>query len=190
MLSAGQQDSTVCLRLFDEVILDLAKANWFVNMTVTDTHEVIPAAVQSFPANAVNLLGVFYGAHQVEMASLRELEYAAGPQWRDDVGEPVSYVVEGETVQTFRLYPQPNVKPSALGALFGEPLGRDFLDGAIVVLHSETRETVPDYLDLPIALMVIGREFERESDHQHTVFARSAGRLGTLILKMVTPRAD
>lgn len=187
-LAVSQNDVAMSSRFYDEVILDLAKLNWFMRMTILDSSGAVPAAVQSFPANVVNLLGVFYGAHQLEPAKLRELEYV-NPQWRDELGEPTNYVEDGETVHTFRLYPAPIAPPTTFAFPFGEPFGRGYPDEAVVILHSETRVTLPDYLDLPVALLIVEREFQRESDHQHPVFAKSAGELARMMLMLVQPRA-
>lgn len=187
-MAVSQNDAAMSSRFFSEVMLDLAKLNWFVRMTIIDSSGAVPAAVQSYPENVVNLLGVFYGGHQLELAKLRELEYV-NPQWRDETGEPTSYIEEGETAHTFRLYPAPIAPPTTLAFPFGEPFGRGYPDGVVVILHSETRTTLPDYLDLPVALLVIEREFERESDHQHPVFAKAAGELGRMMLALVQPKA-
>lgn len=184
-LSASQNDAAMSQRYYDEIVFDLAKQKWFVN--VEQVPVVVGQAAYSYPANVVHLMHVFFGSAQLELARLRELEYV-NPQWRDEEGEAVSYVLENEAARQFRLYPIPDVPTSTPLVLFGEPLGRDFRDGAITEMYSETRTTLPNYLDLPIALKIIEREFSRESDHQHSVFAAAAGKIGDLMLKMVDPR--
>lgn len=185
MLSVGQNDPLMSERFYTEVVIDLAKQKFFVNVESQDV--VVGTAVYAYPPNAVDLVRVFFGATQLQSAGLRELEYV-DPQWRSAQGDPQAYVLDGETTQTYRLYPVP-ATPSQIGVPpFAEPFGRGFLDGRITTLYSEQRTVVPDYLDIPIALKIIEREFQRESNHQHMVLAKTAGKLAELLLQMVDPR--
>ena len=184
-LSVSQNDAAMSERFYDEIIIDLAKQRWFVN--IEQVPVVVGQAVYDYPTVAVHLLHVFFGAAQLEPAKLRELEYV-NSQWRVEKGEPLSYVREAEDTKTFRVYPIPDTPTVVPAVLYGEPLGRDFRDGAITELYLETRTTLPDYLDVPVALKIMEREFSRESDHQHPVLAKTAGRLGDLMLQMVDPR--
>jgi hypothetical protein len=96
-------------------------------------------------------------------------------------------VVEDEAHRTFRLYPTPVTTSKSFIFLNGQPLGLDFPAYAVVVFHTETRQDLPAWLELPVALEVAAREMERESNHRHLPFAATAHQLASVLFSMVAP---
>lgn len=167
-LGRGQADPTNAERDYRDVVFDAGRFELATEVTL------IPAAAGTaqyvLPAGAVRLLGVFYDDVALLPVSLAELE-AVNPQWRDEVGAPVAYVTETETVQTFRLYPVPDIDSKSFVPVVGEPLGLDFPESNLAVVHTEVRDDLPDWTDLVFAFGVLTREFSRESAHRDTEFA-------------------
>jgi hypothetical protein len=178
----GQADATAAERYYRDVVFDAGRIELATELTL------VPAtagdADYALPSGAVRLLGVFFDDVALLPVSLRELE-ATNPQWRDEVGAPVAYVTEGETVQTFRLYPAPDVNSKSFIPVFGEPTGRDFPLYNLAILHTEIRDDYPEWTDLVFAFGVLAREFARESNHRDPVFAAACHQVFTSLIEVL-----
>jgi hypothetical protein len=97
---------------------------------------------------------------------LRELE-VLNSGWRNAVGTPIAYTLEAEAVQTAELYPAPYTTSPA------------------TAIYVENRTNVLPILTLPVALLVLQREFSRQSDHVDPDFAALCGTLGQLLLDLL-----
>ncbi len=53
------------------------------------------------------------------------------------------------------------------------------------MIATETRDGYPEWLNLPLALLVLAREFARESDHRDPAFSTACAQLGKVALAMV-----
>lgn len=183
-LGSSQGDALTIDRYYREVVFELARHRWIITASLIPP--VPGTAVYNFPAGTVDLIRCFYDAHMLVEAKIDELNWI-NPQWRDERGAPIAYVYEGETTKTFRAYPIPDVAPSTYAFIFGEDFGRGYPDGTLAVIQSETRDDLPAYLDLPIALAVCAREFERDSNHQDQVFAKACNDLSLVLFGLAKP---
>lgn len=182
-LSNGLADATLAERYYREAVFDLGKQGWLTQATL------VPATAgtgsYSFPAGAIELLALFYDDDQLDALYLRELEWIRS-DWRDAHGSPVGYVRQDENDKTFRLYPIPDTSSKDFIFLFGSPLGLDYPEYSLAVVHTETRDDLPAWLELPVTFRILELEFERESSHRDPVFAKLCGELSKLLFVMVT----
>lgn len=66
----------------------------------------------------------------------------------------------------------------------GEPLGEGFPDNSGAIIYSEKRtESLTEWLALPVALEMLGKEFSRSSDHQDIQFADACKELSELFFQ-------
>ncbi len=181
-LANTQASATNLDQFYDDVVKDVAQQALFNVIEIMDA----PAgqAVYVKPDRTSQLLGVFFDDTMLSLVTLRELE-ATRPQWRDSVGRPVAYLIEDLGHDEFQLYPAPVTTGDPVVPVHGAPFGLDYPANTIAVLASEIREDMPDWLDLPLALIVLSREFARPSPHMDKTFAAACRQLGTLFLSMV-----
>lgn len=163
----------------DDVCIDLSLRGWLC--------ELVPLVVASgqstytLPAEATSLLAAFYDDTELSAASIGAMGSRA--DWRARPGRPRTVVRETEADRTARVFPVPNVASAPAGA---NPLGDGFPVGAIHLLVTEKRTTLPEWLALPAALLVLAREFARESDHRDLTFAGACQQLADAYLDMVS----
>jgi hypothetical protein len=183
-LSTNQADATAIDKYYDEVVADLGRTEWLVTASLVTatagTNEYTP------PATAIDLLHLFYDDRLLYESKLRAIE-SVNTHWRDERGPPKSYIIEDETNKQFRLYPSPVVSSKDFIFMFGSPLGLDFPEYAICIVHTEQREVLPKWLEMPVAFAILSREFARESDHKDAQFADSCKALAEMLMKMVGP---
>lgn len=180
-LSAGLADAVVCDGVYNELVQVIAATS---EQLVAST--LLPVAQEQATFQLldqhVNLLAAFFGGRQLSPTLARQLD-AITPTWRDVAGSPSSYIEETEADQTFRVYPKPQ-SPS-WGFDFsptGTPLGQDYPTDAVHVLVTDRREDLPDELELPVACLILEREFARVSNHSNLALARLYGDFGRLLL--------
>ena len=182
-LSLSTADATAIERYYRDVVYDLAAGGWLAQATLVATTAQLGS--YSMPDTSVSLLGLFYDDRQLTEEGLRSLE-AFDSHWRDIRGVPIVYVVEGETEGSFLLVPTPEIASKDFIFMFGRPFGVEFPEYALAVVHTETRDDLPAWLELPVAFKVLALEFMRESDHQDKDFAAACGQLAVVLLTMVT----
>lgn len=175
-LSFNLADTTVTPVLFDECIQELGHdpRAWLTAVGTQNLANTNALVTLAGSLNIVRMLGLFYQDRQLRQATVGELDAFSG-SWRDEVGKPVAYVVEEEKDRIVRLYPRPSQAVS----------GTITTDPPLSIVYTEQRTTVPDWLDLPVALLVFAREFERESNHRDIDTAAIARALGEDMLRMV-----
>lgn len=127
------------------------------------------------------ILEMFYDSEIVLKESLHSMNIH-NPAWRDLKGPPEFYTIEPETSKQFRLVPQPQVSSKDFSFLFGEPLGVDFPEYSVGLIHTKIQDENPDWLDLPIALKVAAQEFLKESKYQDVEFAQICDQLADMVL--------
>ena len=165
MLCYSGGDETEMTRIFDELMIELSHDSraWFVNVASFD--------IGAFPLalNVVQLLAAFYEGRQLSRESLQHLD-AARPGWRNLVGAPLAYVTEDQDDRQLLLVPQAVAPPP----------------DAMTIIYTESRTSlIPDVLSLPLAWLVLGREFARESPHRDAAFAEVATALGHHLLDYI-----
>jgi len=181
-LSMGLADATLADRYYTDIIRLLGQREWLTQATLLPVTG--GTASYSLPDIAVRLLAVFYDDRLLPQSSILEMQ-AVDPHWRDRLGTPIVHVVEDETTGDFVLYPIPAFNSKDFIFIFGAPFGLDYPEYAVAIIHTETREDVPAYMELPIALAVCAREFERESDHRDAIFAVACRKLSDLLFGLI-----
>lgn len=186
-LSSGTNDPSTTDRYYNDVMIELARENWTCD-------------AQAFAVNAgqtevnlgtlsyVNLLGVVYDDREIDEIPLRQLEML-DPYWRDSRGITTSFTREDETGKFVALYPTPNITSNPLGGTFGEPLGGDYTTyNAVVFFSIAPLDPLqpPYYLELPTAMRVMAKEFNRESDHPDPALCALSDQLSQLFKDMLT----
>jgi hypothetical protein len=167
-------DALETSRLFDEVILALGQDShaWLVQIGTTDTGT--DDDNYTLPANVIRLLAVFSDDRQL----MREQDYCLPAEWRDQLGQPLAYTVEGKSDRILRFFPRPDRVAT------GKPF--EDLHGAPTIIYTEQRTTgIPAQLHLPIALLTLSREFERETAHRDQDFSGICAALGANMLRML-----
>lgn len=182
-LSYAQADATTVDRYYAEVVQDLTRRGAVVTITLVDV--VAGTATYSPPDEAIDVLGVYYDDRVLSRATPRELEWSYGRHWRDVRGSPVAYVEVDETEQAFRLVPVPDHASKPASFIGGSPFGVDYPEGTLALIVTERREDLPEWFDLPLALLVCAREFARESNHRDGGFAQACGSLADAMLAML-----
>lgn len=141
-------------------------------------------AAFAVPNSAFRILGVWYDDRQLAATDMRQLE-SATPWWRDAVGVPRAFIVETEGDRLFRLYPAPDAPSDELSFPHGLPFGVDYPQNIVPVAYTETRDHLPDWMDLLVAFAMLSREFARESRHRDATFASAVRKLADRCLNMV-----
>ena len=121
----------------------------------------------TLPSSLLNLIKIIYDGKACSLLELREVE-VLNSGWRNAVGYPIAYIEQAESAQTVELS----------RAVHEQPAKRDRH-------YVENRTNVLPILTLPVALLVLQREFVRESDHTDVQFGNLCGMLGQLLLQML-----
>ena len=166
-------------RLYDDIIFDIGHREALTQTSLIAS--VAGTSSYAFPTAAIDLLTVFFGATELRKTTLIELEASLGPNWRDQSGLPIVYLLEEENERTFRLIPAPDVSS---GSVSGLTFGSDYPAYAIGVIYTEDVTDVPAYLELPIATEICVRELRRESDHRDLDGAELFAKLSNLMFAM------
>lgn len=181
-LANAQASATNLDQFYDDVVKDVSKGGLF------NVLEIVAASANvaryTKPARISDILALFYDDVMLSLVTLRELE-ATTPGWRLHTGRPVAWLIEDLSHEEFQLYPVPTVAPGAMIPVHGAPLGLDYPVNTMALLGTEKRQDMPDWLDLPLALVLLGREYSHPSPHQDKIFAEACRSLGTLLLSMV-----
>ena len=168
--------------LYDAVGEDLARDGWIAGVTVLPT--TAGTAVYYPGTTTVRVLATFWDDRALARAKIDELRWQDA-QWRDTLGTPAVWVQAEETTESFRVVPTPDVGSAAFTYDSNTHLGAAYPPHALAVVATESRPSYPEWLNLPLALLILEREFLRESDHRDPAFAGAAGQFGRLLLAMV-----
>lgn len=181
-VSFAQDDTVLSSKFYDDVILDLSKEQWFVQLTILPG--IANQATYTLPDEAINLLSVFYDDRILFPATERELE-VDDPNWRDIGGTPIAFTAKNEQDRTFRLYPTPDIPGKDFIFFLGSPLGANFPAYSVAVLHTKTVLDVPEWLNLPVAFAILEKEFSRESSHRDAEFSRICSQISKLLFSFL-----
>lgn len=182
-LSVGQGDAATPPAIYDEVVLALRARPLLVGFTLLE-HDA-DNAIYDAPEAALELLAVIYDDRQLAQMDADAME-SVQINWRDRRGAPQAFVTETEGDRRFRLYPVPDTASATASFVTGLPFGVDYPGYSIAVLATEARLDLPAWLELPVALDLLGREFSRESGHRDPIFAGACAQLAALLLDMVS----
>lgn len=167
---------------YDDLMWDAAR--WGVSSSVQLVPTVRGDGVYEMPEDEGKRYMIFYDDIQLSLSSISDLN-AVNPDWRDEVGRPDAYVIQGENEHDILLYPVPDVNARDFVFLFGSPMGRDFPDRALGTVMGERRDDLPSWMDVPLALGVLAREYERESAHRDVAFAAVCRQMSSTLLALV-----
>lgn len=182
-LTTNLAPDTQIADFYDDMMVDAGR--WGVGTAVRLVETTRNEAVYQFPDDVVKEYAVFYDDLMLPLATLRELE-ATNSAWRDETAaKPRAYVEQDMPEHFVRLYPIPQQASADFSFLFGSPMGHDFPDRALGVVVGELRADLPAWLDVPLALAILSREYERESDHRDSAFAGACRNLGNMLLALV-----
>jgi len=177
-MSLDQNDASSTDTFYDDVIKDLSQTDLFTNVRLL---EITQGTTQyTIPDDVVKILEMFYDSSVIPQSTVNSLN-ALNQEWRDLVGRPVAHIVEEETTKLFRLYPEPDVDSKDFSFLLGEPLGRDFPEYSVGIVHTEIRDNNPDWLDYIIGLKVLAKEHQKNSDIVDPQFASLCDQLSDLL---------
>lgn len=176
-LTAGLADTTAIDRIWNEVIIDLGSdtRQWFTTFSTFDpgvTGSITDQESLELPAafSIGRLIALFYNGRQLSRESEDTLA-AKSRSWHDRGGSPVAYTTDNRSDRFVRLYPKNDL----------------FKTGEIGLLYTQSFITtsIPDVMALPLAMLIIAREFERESNHRDMDFAKSCRALGQEMLNYI-----
>lgn len=165
-LSLSITDSTEVGVIYDEVVRELG---FLELMTSTETHALDAGeATVTFEDDAVMALELFTASGgRLDRTTTNAIRSVYGNQWRNLVGTPLAYVKDHEDENVVRLVPVPSAPET------------------VTIVRTDARDDLPVWLELPVALEVLGREMARESDHQDVKFAAASSQLGRILFQLM-----
>lgn len=165
LLSNNQSDTTLFAMFYADVVNTLGPGNW--HTTTASISYAAGSTSVSLPATLLNLLFLTYQGTVLSNLSLRELE-ALNPGWRNVSGAPYAYTDESSNVKSVEVFPRPAAASNGSYDL---------------AIYSESRTDILPYLVLPVALLVLSRDYMRESPYQDIAMGMLCRTLGNLLLE-------
>ena len=159
-------DATSISDYYDEIVRELGLFELLVDPVPIGVDVELAAYQMPVPViRTLELISDRYGTlNPVDRVTLRSVH---GTGWTHRVGNPVAFTQEEQSDNAFRLFPIPDQADE------------------LTALVTGTRIDLPYWLELPVALEIVFREYSRESDHQDIEFARTAGLLAQLMFTLV-----
>lgn len=191
-IANGASDATTVSDFYDDVIEDIGRGVFPGVLSITSAAFVAAVAdtrTYTLPTAAIRPLAVIYD--DMELAEDEAMQAAdVDAVWRALRGKPLAYVRTDETVRTIALVPTPDVSGASITGL--TPFDNTgFPTGNLTVLYTDRGPDFTADEELPVALLVLSREFRRDSDHCDTDLADMAAKLGDLLLRGVhTPTCE
>lgn len=173
-------DAAIVDDFYDDAMWDATRWGVATQVSLVTTTR----ATATYELGPGRIYGLFYDDVMLSSMTLQGME-AVNRDWRLAIGQPRAYITQDEDVNTVRLYKQPDENAKDFIFLFGSPLGHDFPNRALGVVMSERRDNLPAWLDVPLALGILGREYARESNHRDAAFAAACRDLGQDLLGWV-----
>lgn len=183
VLAAAQSDGTTLSAYYDDAMIVLAKASWFVDVELVPL--VSGQAVVNPPVGTVRVHALCYDDSDLAPTAIRDFE-SLSVHWRDLSGKPYAYTQESETTETFRMVPIPTVPSKPFSFIHGEPLGVDYPAYVVATFVSVPPVDVPRWMDLPLAFGLLAREFGRDSAHADPAFSSACSSFGQMLLGTVS----
>lgn len=167
---------------YDDVLVELGRMT-NPPLTANELQPVVSGThTYSIPDKMITILHAFYSSKSLISSRTQDVD-AYVNAWRGDTGTPFSVIIDELSGKTYRLYPIPDTSSDDFSFITGTPMGTDFPDNAVTLIYSELRESdILDFLGLIVALMILNREFIRQSDHRDTQFAESCDQIAKLML--------
>ena len=181
-LANGDADMITVEQYYGHLLDDLARYPWFVNASLVPL--TAGTGEYTLEDSHVKLLGVFYDDVVLDLVNKRTLE-SLSSVWRDHVGRPTAYTVDDEDAKTYRLYPVPDRPSNNFIFMWGSPLGMDYPAYSVLLLHTEIRTELPDWMDLPVAFEVLAREYGHESNHRDDELSDFCAQFAQVLWSMI-----
>ena len=183
-LSTNMADPVTCDRYYRDVVIDLGQRELLTTFTLIQ--HGIDLGNYDAPDSTLKILAVLYGDTQLSGESQKTIE-SVDPFWRQALGFPAAFVTETEGDMRFYLYPTPDAPSQDFSFVHGAPMGADFPANAIGIIFNELRTDLPVWLELPVALLILAREFNRESTHRDPAYAKACEDIGMGLLDRAFP---
>jgi hypothetical protein len=168
-LSNGEGDTTLAAQLYRDAIVTING----MQPALVKLEAGTPTAdgVANLSGNADELLLAFWNGMQIGELSVREANYLF-PDWREATtnDKPYNFVREGLSQKQLQLTPH-------LVSL----IPKNSVQALVSYVPSD-RDVLPDYMRMPVALMMLEAEYLRESPHQNVPLAAAFRSLATLLL--------
>lgn len=168
---------------YDDLMVDAGR--WGISTECRLLPTTRGDAEYAFPVDSVREYAIFYDDIMLSRMELRDLEASFGPLWRQRSGRPAAYVMQDMPEHEVRIAPAPDAASVDFSFIFGAPVGHDFPARSLGVVLSVTRQDLPAWLDVPLALSLLSREYERESAHRDVAFAAASRAMATQLLALV-----
>ena len=139
------------------------------------------ASTYAYPSTAIELIDVIFDNKKLYPMTVTELRSVNAHVWRDHKGPPIGYI-EDTSDGTIRVVPAPQENGDSF---VGKPLDATYPHNNLAVFHVEKRSTSLRWTELYLALLILAREFERESNHQDQALAKFTKQLSDLILSLI-----
>ena len=179
-LTLTKASQAVCADLYDQVVIDLASDRdrlWFGHFTLTAA--ALDEEIKFVPDDLVRIHQVFYDEHALTWETQRSME-ALDPTWRNRRHTPVAYITDNVDDRQIRLWPPSDINCEELGWLYS----RCRIDTSPDGINFDQ----PSGMDMPLAFLVLAREYSRESPHRDMTFAGICEGIGQRMLTMVEAR--
>src|SRR5215469_2750332 len=121
--SNGTADPVTISHLYDDVMFELARENWFVDARLYQLTRGQPSV--TLGDDVVNILGIIWDDREIEQIARRQLE-SIDAYWPDTLGQLRSYVVEDVSKKDIALHSPPFGTSDPNLGTFGEPFGLDY----------------------------------------------------------------
>ncbi len=152
-------------RIYDDVVRELGALGI---LTENGSNSVTAAtATYTAPTNTIRILEIHGGYGILDQTDYDIITNLLGARFHLRTGRPTIWCHEHETIKDFRLVPIPNESDT------------------LTTIVTQYQANVPVFLEMPIALEVLHREYLRESNHQDIDFALLCRRLATMWFSML-----
>jgi hypothetical protein len=117
--------------------------------------------------DTIRALEVHLASGRIDPNSIQALQSVLGVNWRNQSGSVLAYTSDEQDDDDIRLVPIPAQNDT------------------LTIIRTETRTNLPVWLELPVALEILHREYQRESDHQDVAFAEHAHLMSVALFTLV-----
>lgn len=181
-LTLSQLSADRLAPFYDEAIYALGALPYLIEATMLDVNA--NQSIFTFPETTLALLGCWYDSRTLDLMSYADLR-AMSPFWQDEQGYPVAYTEENLSLRQFRLYPAPTEPGESRGFDPGGPFGEANPSFHVFTLGTIFQQDLPSWLELPIILNLLAREYALESPHRDAAFAQGCAQLAHMFLTML-----
>lgn len=184
-LSASLADQTAASKYHSDIVFEQGLGR---NISLTGAAFIqvsADTAEYTYPTTTIRPLLLFYDDTTMHPSDIKEAE-AYDKQWRTTLGEPRVFLIEHEPERTLDVIPVPKRAGATVGV--ATPFGTTFPEANLLMIYSENRTDVHAYEELVVALQILAREMDRESNHTDHEHAAAATMLAALFQAMLATK--